>query len=135
GTPLTDATSDVIVAELSSFQLHNIAAFHCNVAVLLNVAPDHLNWHGSFSAYARAKGRVFENQTSDDVAIYHDDDECRRLVAWTRARQVPFSATELPEAGAGVADGWIVVPEGRVVEIARLRAQHRVFVADAVAAA
>lgn len=136
GAPLVEAAGGpAVVAELSSFQLHFVAGFRARVGVLLNVAADHLDWHGSFEAYARAKARLFENQTADDVAIYRDDEACRSLVAWTKARALPFSATRVPDAGAGIAGGWIVVPEGAVVEVARLGAQHRAFLEDAVAAA
>jgi UDP-N-acetylmuramoylalanine--D-glutamate ligase len=135
GAPLADARGEHIVAELSSFQLHYIASFRARASVLLNVAADHLNWHPSLEAYARDKARIFENQTADDVAVYHDDATCAKLVAWTKARALPFSEDSLPEGGAGVEDGWIVVPEGRVVEVARLRSQRRAHRADAIAAA
>ena len=58
-----------IVCELSSFQLEDIETFRPWVAVLLNLEPDHLDRHGDFDAYRAAKLRIFENQTSDDVAI------------------------------------------------------------------
>jgi UDP-N-acetylmuramoylalanine--D-glutamate ligase len=58
-----------IVCELSSFQLEDIVTFRPHVAVLLNLEPDHLDRHGSFEAYRRAKLRIFENQTPGDVAI------------------------------------------------------------------
>jgi len=49
-----------LVLELSSFALNDVDAFTCDVAVLLNLEPDHLNWHGTFEAYSAAKLRVFE---------------------------------------------------------------------------
>ena len=63
GTPLTsiDASEDAwIVCELSSFQLEDVHELACEVAVLLNLEPDHLDRHGSFEAYRDAKLRVFE---------------------------------------------------------------------------
>ena len=127
-------TSAAVVAELSSFQLQGIDTFRVPVAVLLNVAHDHIDWHGSHEAYARAKARIFENQTADDVAIVHDDPTCRSLLGG-RARTIFFADDRRPEDGAGVEDGWIVVPQGRVVEISRLRTSGRPNRADAVAAA
>src|SRR5207245_9872761 len=82
GTPLVSFTPVAeIVAELSSFQLQGIDEFRVPVAVLLNVAHDHLDWHGSDEAYRHAKGRIFENQASEDVAIVHDDPVSRALAA------------------------------------------------------
>jgi UDP-N-acetylmuramoylalanine--D-glutamate ligase len=79
GTPLTsvEASEDAwIVCELSSFQLEDVDELACEVAVLLNLEPDHLDRHGSFEAYRDAKLRVFERATykvapSDFVADSH----------------------------------------------------------------
>jgi UDP-N-acetylmuramoylalanine--D-glutamate ligase len=127
-------TSAAVFAELSSFQLQGIDTFRVPVAVLLNVAHDHIDWHGSHEAYARAKARIFENQTSEDVAIVHDDEVCRSL-ARGDASTILFADDRLPPGGAGVDDGWIVVPQGRVVELSMLRTSGRPNRADAVAAA
>jgi UDP-N-acetylmuramoylalanine--D-glutamate ligase len=135
GTPLvTFAPGAEIVAELSSFQLQGIQDFRVPVAVLLNVAHDHLDWHGSGEAYRRAKARVFENQGEADIAIVHDDPLCRSI-AHGAATQILFADDDRPRGGAGIDDGWIVVPQGRVVEASRLRARGRPNRSDAVAAA
>jgi UDP-N-acetylmuramoylalanine--D-glutamate ligase len=135
GTPLvTFAPGAEIVAELSSFQLQGIEDFRVPVAVLLNIAHDHLDWHGSDEAYRNAKARVFENQREADVAIVHDDPACRSI-ANGAATQILFADDELPSGGAGIQDGWIVVPQGRVVETSRLRARGRPNRSDAIAAA
>ena len=63
-----------LVAEVSSFQLALTEKFHPKVAVLLNVTPDHVDWHGTLEAYAAAKARVFENLSSDDFAVIDVDD-------------------------------------------------------------
>ncbi|MEV2274902.1 UDP-N-acetylmuramoyl-L-alanine--D-glutamate ligase [Nocardiopsis sp. NPDC049922] len=71
GTPVIDAVlpdadgrvHDVLAVELSSFQLHWSSSVRPHAAVVLNVAPDHLDWHGGLTAYARAKGRVFARGT------------------------------------------------------------------------
>jgi UDP-N-acetylmuramoylalanine--D-glutamate ligase len=61
GTPLTSIRSaDWVVCELSSFQLEDVHELACDVAVLLNLAPDHLDRHGTFRAYRDAKLRIFE---------------------------------------------------------------------------
>jgi UDP-N-acetylmuramoylalanine--D-glutamate ligase len=59
----------IVVCELSSFQLEDIVDFRPRVAVLLNLEPDHLDRHGSFDAYRAAKLRIFENQTVEDTAV------------------------------------------------------------------
>jgi UDP-N-acetylmuramoylalanine--D-glutamate ligase len=88
-----DAAADVLVAEVSSFQLvFTTEAFRPRVAVLLNVAPDHLDWHGSFEEYASAKARVFAHQRPDDVLVFNRDDEvASRLAADAPSRLVAFS--------------------------------------------
>ena len=78
GTALTSLAGALepaatVVLEASSFQLEDTDAFAPECAVLLNLAPDHLDRHGSFEAYARAKLRVFAHQGNDDVAVAPDD--------------------------------------------------------------
>jgi UDP-N-acetylmuramoylalanine--D-glutamate ligase len=58
-----------IVCELSSFQLEDVDIFRPHIAVLLNLAPDHLDRHETFEDYSAAKLRMFENQTGEDVAV------------------------------------------------------------------
>ena len=61
GTPLTSVRgAEWVVCELSSFQLEDVETFTCDVAVLLNLEPDHLDRHGTFEAYRDAKLRIFE---------------------------------------------------------------------------
>jgi UDP-N-acetylmuramoylalanine--D-glutamate ligase len=79
GTPLisrVDISSDTsfTVVEASSFQLELISTFRPNIAVLLNITPDHLDRHGSIESYAAAKARMFENQTVEDAAVINADD-------------------------------------------------------------
>jgi UDP-N-acetylmuramoylalanine--D-glutamate ligase len=65
----TLAPDAVVVCEVSSFQLEDTLLFAPEGAVLLNLAPDHLDRHGTFEAYREAKLRVFANQGNDDVAV------------------------------------------------------------------
>ena len=84
---------DVLVVEVSSFQLEHQTSFHPRVSVLLNVAPDHLDAHGSFAAYVAAKARIVATAAAEDVHVGNADDPvaaevsaaapCRRL--WFRA--------------------------------------------------
>ena len=100
---------DVLVVECSSFQLEMQHTFHPVVSVLLNVAPDHLDWHGSFEAYVDAKAKLFANQTNGDVHIGNRDDETSAAVS-TRARcEVSWFTTGGPNAGdTGFVDGELV---------------------------
>jgi UDP-N-acetylmuramoylalanine--D-glutamate ligase len=104
GTPLlslaetsTDETWTVV--ELSSFQLETIRDFRPNVALCLNVTPNHLDRYDSFTDYAAAKHRIFMNQTADDAAILNADDEITRSwAAGLKANVTLFSvAQELAE--------------------------------------
>ena len=79
GTPLlslTETSTDESwnVVELSSYQLETIKDFRANVAICLNVTPNHLDRYESFTDYAAAKHRIFMNQTAEDVAILNADD-------------------------------------------------------------
>jgi UDP-N-acetylmuramoylalanine--D-glutamate ligase len=94
GTPLSDAVGgafDVLVAEVSSFQLERAPTFHPRVGVLLNVTEDHLDRYPSFDDYAHAKGNAFVNQTSDDAAVVPSGDAVvRREATRGRGRIVTF---------------------------------------------
>jgi UDP-N-acetylmuramoylalanine--D-glutamate ligase len=79
----------LVVCELSSFQLEDIVEFRPGIAVLLNLEPDHLDRHGSFEAYRDAKLRIFENQAGDDVAVVP-----RGFEHDVRARRVEFAADD-----------------------------------------
>lgn len=70
---------DVLVVELSSFQLHYLGEISPWASVCLNIADDHLDWHGSFDAYVKAKGKVYEN-TKIACVFNQDDVATRELV-------------------------------------------------------
>ena len=94
GEPLADhadETFDVIVLEVSSFQMERVDAFRPRVSVLLNVTPDHLDRYSGVDAYADAKGNAFVRQTSDDVAVIPAGDAvCAKQSARGRGRIVTF---------------------------------------------
>lgn len=151
GTPLLDVVRadppyDVLCVELSSAQLHYAPSVRALAAVVLNLAPDHLDWHGSFDAYVAAKARAFHG--CEVAAVYGLGDE--RLEALVRAAEVAQGCRVVgttlgaPPAGAlGVVadllvDRAFVADPGTAVELASLDdvvplAPHTV--ADALAAA
>ena len=83
---------DALVVEASSFQLHTVTpAFMPDVAVLLNLADDHLDWHGSFDAYVADKANVFRYQDPDSVLVANlDDPVVRRVIHGAPGRLVGF---------------------------------------------
>lgn len=81
GYPDAPEKADVIVAEISSFQLDTIETFRPAVAVLLNIAEDHLDRYPDLNGYAASKGRLFENQQAQDTAVINAGDELSRRVS------------------------------------------------------
>jgi UDP-N-acetylmuramoylalanine--D-glutamate ligase len=135
--------SSVLVAEVSSFQLALTVDFHPRVAVLLNITPDHVDWHGSLEAYAADKAKVFANLTSDDTAVIDADDPgsapwAGRLEA-RGVRVVRVSQEARPEDGAYLVDGMLTLagPAGPtpLVTVAELGIRGRHNVGNALAAA
>jgi len=104
GTPLisrVDISSDAsfTVVEASSFQLELISAFRPDIAVLLNVTPDHLDRHGSIEAYGAAKARMFENQKENDAAVINAEDALAAQYAPSGPRVFWFSRSKRVASG------------------------------------
>ena len=140
GLPLSSAVGrevDVVVAEVSSFQLQFVDGFRPTVAVWLNLAADHLDWHPDVEAYAAAKARIWERQKADDVAVVNADDPVvMAAAAGAPGRVVTF--------GIGCSDRvpeWSVIakslrgPMGPLVEVDELPRSQPHDVANALAAA
>lgn len=91
GIPLIEAARSAqpgwpLVCETSSFQLQFIESFHPSIAIVMNVAADHYDWHGDYENYLKAKGRITEFQGHDDLLIVKADDPgCIRIAASSRA--------------------------------------------------
>jgi UDP-N-acetylmuramoylalanine--D-glutamate ligase len=121
GLPFSTAAArdhETLVVEASSFQLRFHESFHPKVSVLLNLAPDHLDWHGSFSAYRDAKARVFALQGEGDTHVGNRDD----AHAAPLSRQAPCPLV------------WFTLAEPRAGEVGyigdelvlRLEGEHRI---------
>lgn len=114
GEPLvgfTDGTQDAdyAVVEVSSFQLQWIEHFCPSVAVLLNTTCDHVNYHGAFAAYRRAKERIFENQAPGHLAVINADDSFSYLLAQRIAARIGyFSSRSSLERGIFLAEDELV---------------------------
>ncbi len=118
GTPLAsvvDQEWDIVVVEASSFQLRFVDTFHPFAAGVTNLAPDHLDWHGSFERYATAKAEIHRNMEGDDLFVFNADDvAAARLAARARCRLQPVSGTSVPPHGIGVDAGALAVGEHRL---------------------
>jgi len=101
------------VIELSSFQLDNMYDFRANIAVLLNITPDHLDrYHNSMQEYTDAKMRIIQNQTKDDSFVYWNDDPViqRELEKYhIESRMCPFSIIEKQGMIGYISDGEYVI--------------------------
>ncbi|HRS82241.1 MAG TPA: UDP-N-acetylmuramoyl-L-alanine--D-glutamate ligase [Smithellaceae bacterium] len=110
GNPLieyaaTAQTDDFIVAEISSFQLQWVETFRPQAAILLNITCDHVNYHGTFEEYRRIKGRIFENQRENDLAVLNAEDPYQEgLDRAMRAAVVRFSSVRPLGAGLSLED-------------------------------
>jgi UDP-N-acetylmuramoylalanine--D-glutamate ligase len=119
----------VLVAEVSSFQLALTESFHPRVSVLLNITPDHADWHGSHDAYVADKARVFANQGTGDTAIVDADDAGSAPFAeMTSARGVETLRVSLSKRympGAGIFDGELCLETpGGLVRLVNPRELH-----------
>ncbi|MFN2587411.1 MAG: UDP-N-acetylmuramoyl-L-alanine--D-glutamate ligase [Actinomycetota bacterium] len=140
GLPLVDAVEEagsggVVAVEASSFQLATIHEFRARVAVMLNVAPDHLDYHGDLESYWAAKARIVENQTSQDVFVCNADDPLvMKVAAQAPGRVVTFSATD-EEADLASAGGELTWRGTAFAPVSALTLPGRAGVEDALAAA
>ncbi|WP_346862828.1 UDP-N-acetylmuramoyl-L-alanine--D-glutamate ligase [uncultured Draconibacterium sp.] len=104
---------DVYVIELSSFQLDGMYDFRADVAVLMNITPDHLDRYGyDMQNYIDSKFRILQNQTNNDYFIYCDDDEVIKNELSKREIkpvQIPFGLGMASEPGAGVHENRIII--------------------------
>jgi UDP-N-acetylmuramoylalanine--D-glutamate ligase len=102
GFPLTTAAReahDALAVEASSFQLRFVDAFSPSVSVLLNIAPDHLDWHGSMDAYVDAKARIFEHQRGDDVHVANRGDQRAAAISRGAACRLVWFGLDEPDDG------------------------------------
>jgi len=111
GIPLTGLVSsltpeNIVVAEISSFQLETIAAFRPKISAVLNMTEDHLDRHGTMENYIAAKSRIFENQRQDDITVLNYDNPVTREMK-PSGRVLFFSLHENPECGVYLKDGII----------------------------
>lgn len=127
---------DALAVELSSFQLHGCVSVRPAAAALLNVVSDHLDWHGSFAAYAEAKARIFAPETIA-VAV-RDDPGAAAILAAAPGRRVAVTAGEPAPGELGVRAGWLedrAFGAGRICPVTQLSAPGGHNVTNGLAAA
>ncbi len=136
GTPiidivLDDEAYDVLAVELSSYQLHWAPSLRAHSAAVLNLAPDHLDWHGSMEAYAKDKGRIYEGNRLAcvyNVADKATEDLVREADVEEGCRAVGFTLGTPGPSQLGVVEGILV--DRAFVENRQKNAQELAEVAD-----
>jgi UDP-N-acetylmuramoylalanine--D-glutamate ligase len=117
----------VYVLELSSYQLDLTSSLHADVALILNVSPDHLERHGDMEGYVAAKKRILANQDKGDTAVIGVDDAwgqriCTEITAANRRTIVPISANKAMSRGVYALDGLLYDAAGeRATQVADLK--------------
>lgn len=144
GEPLVgvaDDRYDVIAVELTSFQLYWSSTMAPSAGAMLNLADDHLEWHGDFAAYAEAKTAIWRSAHTGGVAVGNlDDAEVVGRLAVVPGRRVGFTVEAAPGPDRyGRREGWLVAAiDGRlepIIEEERVRPPGRHNLANALAAA
>ncbi|MDP9480114.1 MAG: Mur ligase family protein, partial [Actinomycetota bacterium] len=107
----------ILILEVSSFQLHYMRHPGFEIAALLNVRPDHLNWHASFEEYAADKLRVFEDQREDDLALVSARDPIGRNAAADLAAEVLV----VGEGETAIRDGSLLLRGTALLDAGELR--------------
>jgi UDP-N-acetylmuramoylalanine--D-glutamate ligase len=126
---------EALAVEASSFQLRFHESLSPRVSVLLNLAPDHLDWHGTLDSYAAAKSRVFANQAGDDVHVGNADDPAAARVSDAAPCRVVWFRSAAPSEGeVGFEDDELVSRLGEEAHLGSCRGMPSGVRADAAAA-
>jgi UDP-N-acetylmuramoylalanine--D-glutamate ligase len=106
----------IFLLEVSSFQLHSTEFFRPDVAAILNLSEDHMDWHGDLRSYAEAKARIFTCQGPNDVLILNADDPNTRAMESRARSRVLFFSLERAVRGAYLNEGALILDTGEVVD-------------------
>lgn len=118
---------NVLVTELSSFQLLGTLHFHPHMAVLLNLFDAHLDYHGTRENYMKAKAKIFTNQSEEDFAVVNADDaDVMRMASDASAQKILFSSRRKLAQGAYIDEGIVCFNGEQIVRCAdiALPGQH-----------
>ncbi|MBS4535413.1 UDP-N-acetylmuramoyl-L-alanine--D-glutamate ligase [Clostridium sp. D2Q-14] len=104
---------DYFIIETSSFQLENTVEFKPDVSVIINIKPDHIDWHGNYENYINAKAKIFKNQDERDyIVLNYDDADVRKLENKIKANIIWFSQNNKLEKGIFIDCNHIVYSDG-----------------------
>ena len=126
GTPILAldpaGEGDIVVLELSSYQLDLVRSTVFDVAVLLNLSEDHIDRHGSFAGYIAAKRHIFDRHTKEHTAIIGADDAASKAIlkemqAMGKQTIIPIATTQSCEQGVSVTDGILHAHDGKGVNM------------------
>ncbi|MBI9055562.1 MAG: UDP-N-acetylmuramoyl-L-alanine--D-glutamate ligase [Bacteroidales bacterium] len=109
---IAEENYDYYVIELSSFQLDGMIDFKADIAILMNITPDHLDRYNGMQGYTDSKFRVIQNQTDQDIFIYCADDEVTKqeLTKYNiKAQQLPFSLNQKLNNGAYLDNETLII--------------------------
>lgn len=126
---------DVMVTELSSFQLMGTTKLRPHIAVLTNIYEAHTDYHGTRENYIKAKMNITKNQTKEDYFVVNwDSEEWRKLSEQSKATIVPFSRKGNSTAGAYEKDGWLYFREEKIMLASEIKIPGEHNVENALAA-
>lgn len=116
GKPLSsivaDNDADIIVCELSSFQLEHIDKFTPYISIITNISPDHLDRHSSMEEYIKAKLRIFENHDSSNIAVLNADDPILRDI--DTVSEIIYTSLSDSKADIYYSNGYISLPGSKI---------------------
>ena len=120
----------VYILEVSSYQLELLSSIKFDIAILINISPDHISRHGSFRNYIKIKESIFKNQKDQDLAIIGIDDKFsyeiyKRLKKEKRQKVIPISKNKKIPGGVYSSKGWLIndvnLKKEKIIKIQRLK--------------
>tara|TARA_B100001093_G_scaffold305440_2_gene291469 strand:+ start:23461 stop:24780 length:1320 start_codon:yes stop_codon:yes gene_type:complete len=135
---LVDRDYKYVVLELSSFQLERVEHFRPNIAIILNITPDHLDRYAcDFTLYKKTKYRISKNQISSDVLIYNSDNINANEIE-TSAKKIPISLSKQVKVGGYINNNQIIININNTtmnIQDLALQGKHNLFNSMAAAVA